>query len=161
MLFVWPCYLLTQRKWLIIIKTTCNLGDQGSIPGWERSPGEGNGNPIQYPCLKKSMGLQRVRHDWVTNTFTYHHQQSQSVLYKFTSVLEKCPNKHIQEYWPHINVGKNSVYLPNLLKSVSSNAISKSGRGWGGQVCFKDNSEHCGYLKLKLNWYLFLETAKK
>ena len=29
-----------------------NVGDPGSIPGLERSPGEGNGNPIQYSCLE-------------------------------------------------------------------------------------------------------------
>ena len=33
-----------------------NAGDQGSIPGSERSPGEGNGNPLQYSCLEKSQG---------------------------------------------------------------------------------------------------------
>ena len=32
-----------------------NAGDQGSIPGLGRSPGEGNGNPPQYSCLKNSM----------------------------------------------------------------------------------------------------------
>ena len=32
-----------------------NAGDWGSIPGTGRSPGEGNGNPLQYPCLEKSM----------------------------------------------------------------------------------------------------------
>ena len=32
-----------------------NAGDPGSIPGWERSPGEGNGNPLQYSCLGNSM----------------------------------------------------------------------------------------------------------
>ena len=32
--------------------STCNAGDQGSIPGSGRSPGEGNGNPIQYSCLE-------------------------------------------------------------------------------------------------------------
>ena len=29
---------------------TYNVGDLGSIPGTDRSPGEGNGNPLQYPC---------------------------------------------------------------------------------------------------------------
>ena len=29
--------------------------DGGSIPGWRRSPGVGNDNPLQYSCLKKSM----------------------------------------------------------------------------------------------------------
>ena len=32
-----------------------NAGDLGSIPGSERSPGEGNGNPLQYYCLEKPM----------------------------------------------------------------------------------------------------------
>ena len=32
-----------------------NAGDPGSIPGSGRSPGEGNGNPLQYSCLKNSM----------------------------------------------------------------------------------------------------------
>ena len=32
-----------------------NAGDPGSIPGWGRSPTEGNGNPLQYPCLENSM----------------------------------------------------------------------------------------------------------
>ena len=29
--------------------------DAGSIPGWGRSPGGGNGNPLQYFCLENSM----------------------------------------------------------------------------------------------------------
>ena len=32
-----------------------NMGDQGLIPGLERSPGEGNGNPLQYSCLENPM----------------------------------------------------------------------------------------------------------
>ena len=32
-----------------------NLGDLGSIPGLGRSPGEGNGTPLQYYCLEKPM----------------------------------------------------------------------------------------------------------
>ena len=33
----------------------CNVGDLGSIPGSGRSPGEGNGNPLQYACLENPM----------------------------------------------------------------------------------------------------------
>ena len=32
--------------------SACNEGDLGSIPGLGRSPGEGNGNPLQYSCLE-------------------------------------------------------------------------------------------------------------
>ena len=32
-------------------ESTCNAGDTGLIPGSGRSPGEGNGYPLQYSCL--------------------------------------------------------------------------------------------------------------
>ena len=35
--------------------TAEDTGDMGSIPGSERSPGEGNGNPLQYSCLGNPM----------------------------------------------------------------------------------------------------------
>jgi len=54
-------------------ETTCNVGDAGSMPGVGRSPGEENGYPLQYSCLRNPMdeepgrpqflGLQRVRHN--------------------------------------------------------------------------------------------------
>ena len=34
--------------------SACNTGDLGSIPGLGRSPGEGNGNLLQYSCLENS-----------------------------------------------------------------------------------------------------------
>ena len=30
-----------------------DIRDKGSVPGFGRSPGEGNGNPLQYSCLEK------------------------------------------------------------------------------------------------------------
>ena len=36
-------------------ESACNTGDLGSIPGSERSPGEGNGYPLHYSCLENSM----------------------------------------------------------------------------------------------------------
>jgi len=45
-----------RLPWRLRWKTfACNGGDLGSIPGLGRFPGEGNGNPIQYPCLEKPM----------------------------------------------------------------------------------------------------------
>ena len=35
--------------------SVCNAEDMSLIPGSEISPGEGNGNPLQYSCLKNSM----------------------------------------------------------------------------------------------------------
>ena len=42
-------------------ESACTAGDLGLIPGSGRSPGEGNGNPLQYSCLENPMdrgGLQ-------------------------------------------------------------------------------------------------------
>ena len=36
-------------------ESACNAGDLGSNPGLGRSPGEGNGDPLQYPCLENLM----------------------------------------------------------------------------------------------------------
>ena len=35
--------------------SACNAGDLGLIPGSGRSPGEGNGNPLQHSCLENPM----------------------------------------------------------------------------------------------------------
>ena len=56
-------------------ESACNVGDLGLIPGLGRSPGEGNGNPLQNCCLEnsmdrgalwgsmESMASERVEHD--------------------------------------------------------------------------------------------------
>ena len=36
-------------------ESALSAGDLGSTPGLERSPGVGNGNPLQYPCLENPM----------------------------------------------------------------------------------------------------------
>ena len=36
-------------------ESACNAGDLGSLPGWGRSPGEGDGNSLQYSCLENPM----------------------------------------------------------------------------------------------------------
>ena len=44
--------LLAQRLFKAF---ACNVGDLGSIPGSRRTPGEENGNPLQYSCLENPM----------------------------------------------------------------------------------------------------------
>ena len=54
-------------------ESTCSVGDLDSIPGVGRSPGEGNGYPLQYSCLENSIDRgawwatvhsQRIGHGW-------------------------------------------------------------------------------------------------
>ena len=42
-------------QWLSGEESACHAGDMGSNPGSGRSPGEGNGNPLQYSCLGNPM----------------------------------------------------------------------------------------------------------
>ena len=61
---------------LVVKNWPANAGDPGSIPGLGRSPGEENGNPLQYSCLENPMhrgawwatvhGVARVGHDLAT-----------------------------------------------------------------------------------------------
>ena len=39
----------------MVKKYACNAGDPGFIPGLGRTPGEGDGYPLQYSCLENSM----------------------------------------------------------------------------------------------------------
>ena len=51
-------YVLGLPQWLSSNESACNAGDaidSGSIPGLGRSPGEGNGYPLQYFCLANPM----------------------------------------------------------------------------------------------------------
>ena len=69
-------FFLVVLSSLVALESACSAGDPGSIPGWRRSPGEGNGNPLQYSCLENPMdrgswqttvyGVTRVGHHLVT-----------------------------------------------------------------------------------------------
>ena len=41
-------------------ESACDVGDLGSIPGLEQSPGGGHGNPLQYSCLENTYGLRSL-----------------------------------------------------------------------------------------------------
>ena len=59
---------------LVVKNLPANVGDLGSVPGSERSPGGGHGSPLRYshlgnltdkePGRLQFIGSQRVRHDW-------------------------------------------------------------------------------------------------
>ena len=70
-------FLVGASQVVLVVKNPpANAGDirdSSLIPGWGRSPGGGNGNPLQYSCLEnpgtgepgglQSIGSQRVQHD--------------------------------------------------------------------------------------------------
>ena len=71
-------------------ESACNAEDPSLIPGWERSPGGGHGNPLQYSCLENPHGQKsltgyspwsrRVRHNWVSKHSTQSWEQVGKIL---------------------------------------------------------------------------------
>ena len=89
------------------------MGNPGSIPGSGRSPGEGNGNPLQYsitwkipwteePGRLQSMGMQRVKHDWATSLTYMCGAQLPSLLRTFPIPCPSCLLSNTQT-WSNFN----------------------------------------------------------
>ena len=72
-----------------------NAGDPGSIPGSGRSPGEGNGNPLQYSCLENPMD----RRAWLARVHRI--AKSRTRLSDFTHSMEKQTNRHREQTYGH------------------------------------------------------------
>ena len=113
-----PCGL--ARK-----ESACNAGDLGSIPGLERSPGEGKGYPLQDSGLENSMdclvhGVERVRHDWATFTFTSIINGSWILSKAFSASIE---TEDEMAGWHHWLDGHESQWTPGV------------GDGQGGLAC--------------------------
>ena len=78
-------------------ESACNAGELGSIPGSGRSPGEGNGNPLQYSCLENPMdagawwaivhGVAKSRTRLSNFTFTFHFHALEKEMATHSSVL--------------------------------------------------------------------------
>ena len=75
--------------------SACNAGDPGLIPGSGRSPGEGNGNPLQYSCLENPIDrgawraiVHGVAKSWtlLSNTHTHTHTRTHTHTYTHTHV---------------------------------------------------------------------------
>ena len=55
--YLQKAFLVAQlvKNWPAMQETACNAGDMDLIHGSGRSPGEGNGNPLQYSCQENPM----------------------------------------------------------------------------------------------------------
>ena len=69
-------YFSKAKVALVVKNLPANAGnarDTGSIPGWGRAPGEGNGNPLQCSCMENSMD----RGSWWTTVYGITKSQTQ------------------------------------------------------------------------------------
>ena len=89
--------------------SACNAGDTSSIPGLGRSPGEGNGNPLQYSCLENPMdrgawwasvhgvakSRTRLRDFTFYSTLTLWHERC-----LWTRIVSSNPRQALLNPWP-------------------------------------------------------------
>ena len=91
----------------------CHAGDLASIPGLGRSPGEGNGNPLQYNCLENPMdrgawqaivhGVARVGHNLATKPSPPYHSwaSGQTTGREHSPAHQQKSGLKIYWAWPH------------------------------------------------------------
>ena len=134
-------------------ESTCNAGDPGLIPGLGRSPGEGNGNPLQYSCLEnpmeeepgglQSMGSQRIGHNWEsqthmhTHTHTHTHTQFSLILQEVSAGDQKGNKRAtIHDFLPlrHGDTDSKELLVEEIHSVRTRRFQSRSGRDFpGGQ----------------------------
>ena len=74
-------------------ESACSAGDSGSILGSGRSPGEGNGNPLQYSCLENPMdgGAWWATVHGVAKSLTRLNDFTFTFTFQFSLVIQSCP----------------------------------------------------------------------
>ena len=84
-----------------------NVGDPGSIPGSERSPGEGHGNSLQYSCLENSIDrgawrtlLHRIAESDMTEATKHSCTHSPTIFSNLCEVSSPAPSP-LTQHLPH------------------------------------------------------------
>ena len=98
--------------------SACNAGDQGSIPGSERSPGEGNGNPLQYSCLENPTD----RGTWWATVHRVDCKESDTIVLTKYSTLDSLEKQNILLF-PKYTIFFSSHTLDFVCSEVSSLSI--------------------------------------
>ena len=121
-------------------ESACSVGNTGSIPGLGRSPGEGNGKPLQYSCLENPMGgeaWQSTAHgvpkSWTQlSDFTFTFQPPDQKERKSDSLSPKVPSiPQTGTSWRH---GTFNVWSPLLFTMCELPPLSLQIRILGNSV---------------------------
>ena len=110
----------------ILPANSWDIRDGGSVPGLGRSPGEGNGNPLQCSCLGNPLdrGAQRVWHDWAESYIFY-----RSGLQVIHFMVTHMPLAKIQ--LPNCKIPKKfSVEAVSLKKKVCLSGLNMNVIAW-------------------------------
>ena len=112
----------TLPRWHSGKESACNVGDQGFILGSGRSPGEGNGNPLQYLCLENPMdrgawwatGSQSQTRLSDSHTHTYKQARTWEIRLRFKLIVKTV-----------------CLYIRHFEIRITVNAININAHGYG------------------------------
>ena len=104
------------------MKSVCNVGDPVSIPGSGRSPGEGNGNPLQHSCLGNPMDRGAW---WATvHGVTKSQKQLKQLRWGYTHIITHTHSAHRHPHtqsFPHNPPTFTCAVIPTYSPSPTSN----------------------------------------
>ena len=112
--------------WLSGKESPCQAGDLGLIPGSGRSPGEVNGNPLQYSCLENSMGggawyaaVHGVAKSWTRlSDFTYSLTYLPTCIVSYYSLIFLVLANHFGYFLSSLNNCSCDIYHDILALSL-------------------------------------------
>ena len=125
-----------------------NVGDLGSIPGSGRSPGEGNGNPLQYSCLENPIdrgawwaavhGVAKSRTQLSDFTSLYFFFIIILVLYYYLSTKKIPKDLCLKQTHTHISLSHTHIMLSGFFKPLDLFQSVKLGKhhAWMSLTCF-------------------------
>ena len=124
-------------------ESSCNAGDQGSIPGLGRSPGEGNGNSFQYSCLGNPIDRRAY---WATVYGVTESQAQLNDLHKHTYLQKYLWLFSLGAEWERLGWRWSEISLPNtenhisFLRRISQTRSYKLQQGnlWGGNSSYRE-----------------------
>ena len=107
----------------VVKSPLANAGDMGSIPGLGRSPGEGNGHPLQYSCLENPMdrGAWQARVHRVVKSRTRLKQLRTNAGSCSTSILYLVSESWMSCSWSR----DNKIYFTELLQELHEMKYAK------------------------------------
>ena len=88
-----------------VVQRICLQCTKVLLPGLGRSPGEGNGNPLQYSCLENPMdrgalwvhGVTKSQTLW--SNYTIRTQQAQDIIFIIVDIIKYLLSGNPQKYW--------------------------------------------------------------
>ena len=134
--------------------SVCNAGDPGSIPGLGRSPGEGNGSPLQYSCLDEPMdgGVWWATVHGVAKGWTR--------LGDFTSLQSSLELMSIVLMMPcnHLILCCLLLLLPSFFPSIrvfsnKSALCIRWPKCWSFSFSISSSNEYSGLISFRTDWF--------